>query len=195
MDGGPFRVQRPTERRAQSRPELAYRPPEEPAPASEAPRAEHRASSSRYTAPEKKSPKRFLLPIVSIIIIAALCVVGWFFLSKNTTAGTAIDGSRYQAVFFTNGQVYFGKLHQFNDEYMRLTDIYYLQTQTNGEGDSENPQQTSTDQSNVQLIKLGDEIHGPEDEMIISKDQLLFYENLKADGKVTQSIQKHKDAN
>lgn len=29
--------------------------------------------------------------------------------------------------------------------------------------------------------------------MIISKDQVLFYENLKTDGKVTQSIKKFKD--
>lgn len=44
----------------------------------------------------------------------------------------------------------------------------------------------------MQLIKLGDEIHGPEDEMILSKDQVLFYENLKTDGKVAQSIEKYK---
>jgi len=108
---------------------------------------------------------------------------------------TGIDGGKYQAVFFANGQVYFGKLQVFNGGYLKLTDIYYLQSQSSG--DSSNPQATSKDQaagSNVQLIKLGDEIHGPEDEMIISKDQVLFYENLKADGKVAQSIKKFKDS-
>ena len=43
--------------------------------------------------------------------------------------------------------------------------------------------------------KLGQEIHGPEDEMIISKDHVLFYENLKSDGKVSQSIEQYKKAN
>ena len=93
--------------------------------------------------------------------------------------------------------MYFGKLEQAGGAYMKLTDIYYLQSQQSvganaSDKDSKNPQQTSTDQNNVQLIKLGDEIHGPEDAMVISKDQVLFYENLKSDGKVAQSIDKYK---
>jgi hypothetical protein len=74
---------------------------------------------------------------------------------------------------------------------MKLTDIFYLQTH-NTSADSKNPQQTTSQQSNdVQLIKLGSEVHGPDDEMIISKDQVLFFENLKKDGKVTDSISKY----
>jgi hypothetical protein len=97
-------------------------------------------------------------------------------------------------VFFTNGQVYFGKLQSFNSGYLKLTNIFYLQSQSSSDTSS-NPQATAKDQSgNVQLIKLGDEIHGPEDEMIISKDQVLFYENLKAGGKVAQSIKKFTDS-
>ena len=54
----------------------------------------------------------------------------------------------------------------------------------------------STQQSpDVQLVKLGSEIHGPDDAMIINKDQLLFFENLKKDGKVTDSINKYKSEN
>ena len=40
----------------------------------------------------------------------------------------------------------------------------------------------------MQLIKLGSEIHGPDDEMIINKDQVLFFENLKTDSTVAKSI-------
>lgn len=136
---------------------------------------------------------RFIFPIITLILVLALAVAGWFLWSK-TQASTGIDTNKYQAVFFTNGQVYFGKLQSFNGEYMKLTDIYYLQSQQAAEEnkDSKNPQQTSSDQGNVQLIKLGDEIHGPEDEMIVSKEQVLFYENLKADGKVAKSIEQHK---
>lgn len=57
--------------------------------------------------------------------------------------------------------------------------------------DPKNPQKTTTDQRNVQLIKLGQEVHGPEDEMILSKDQVLFIENLKPDGKVAKTIAEH----
>jgi len=122
-------------------------------------------------------------------------VTGWFVWSNMTSGGPGIDSSKYQAVFFTNGQVYFGKLQASGGDYIKLTDIYYLQSQqAGGNEESGNPQETATDQSNVQLIKLGDEIHGPEDEMIISKSQVLFYENLKPDGKVAQSIKKFKES-
>lgn len=76
---------------------------------------------------------------------------------------------------------------------MKLKDVYYLQTQKTDE-ESGNPQQTqsSTNSDGLTLIKLGSEIHGPEDEMIVAKDQVLFYENLKKDGKVSQSIEQSK---
>lgn len=191
MDGG-FRTPRPVERRATGRPEPAHRPPEEPQAVRDEPRPVHRVAASHHTAREEKPRKRFLLPIIAAIVVIVLGVVGWFAWSGMQNGTTAIDSSKYQAVFFTNGQVYFGKLQSFNGQYMKLTDIYYLQTQSDSNADSKNPQQTATDQKGVQLIKLGEEIHGPEDEMIISKDQMLFYENLKPDGKVAQSIEKYK---
>lgn len=188
MEGGPFRAPRPGDGRAASRHESTHRQLDE-----EEPKATHRTASSRHAAKDARSPMRFIFPIITLILVLALAVAGWFLWSK-TQASTGIDTNKYQAVFFTNGQVYFGKLQSFNGEYMKLTDIYYLQSQQAAEEnkESKNPQQTSSDQGNVQLIKLGDEIHGPEDEMIVSKEQVLFYENLKADGKVAKSIEQHK---
>lgn len=195
MDGGPFRASGPTDRRVVNRPEPTHRQPEELQSMQPEPKVVHRATAPHRAVQEKKSFNRFIWPIVAVVIII-VAVVGWFVWSSMKTTGMPIDTSKYQAVFFTNGQVYFGKLQATSGEYMKLTNIYYLQgQQTQSEGaDSANPQTASTDQNNVQLIKLGDEIHGPEDEMIISKDQVLFYENLKADGKVAQSIEKHKSS-
>lgn len=197
MDGGPFRVQRPVERRAAaSRPEPVHRRSEEPQPVGEPLKPTYDTAAPHHIAKERKLSKRFLWPVIAIIVILGL-VGGWFAWSNMQNTDTAINGSECQAIFFTNGQVYFGKLHSFNGGYMKLTDVYYLQSQQSSSGsskDSSNPQATSTDQSNVQLIKLGGEIHGPEDQMIISKDQMLFYENLKPDGKVSQSISKFKVA-
>jgi hypothetical protein len=194
MDGGPFRAQQPADRRVISRPER--RQPEEPqqvAVEPPKPLAVHHTGTGRAAVKEKKSFKRFLWPIL-VAVIVLVAVGGWFAWSSMNGGAVAIDGSKYQAVFFSNGQVYFGKLHASNGDYMKLTDIYYLQSQqATNDKDSNNPQESSTNQNNVQLVKLGDEIHGPEDEMVISKDQVLFYENLKSDGKVAQSIQKSKD--
>lgn len=188
-----FRSPRPAERTTLSRPRPAQRSADEPEPAKEAPKTASRATGSDNSTKEKRS-KRFVLPIVVILIVAVLGVAGWFIWSKTQSAGTAIDSGKYQAVFFTNGQVYFGKLHAFNNDYLKLDDIYYLRASDTKTADSQNPQKTAADQSNVQLIKLGDEIHGPQDEMVIAKSQILFYENLKPDGKVSQSIQKFKSS-
>jgi len=195
MDDGPFRVSQPANRRSVNRPEPTARwqapeEPQKPVAAEPKPVAARTAPTQHTSKKEKKASKKFKLPILAAIILI-LILLGFFAWSKMQNTGTAIDTSKYQAVFFTNGQVYFGKLESFNKDYMKLSDIYYLQTQTDT-AKSENPQQTSTDQNNVQLIKLGDEIHGPEDEMVISRDQVLFYENLKEDGKVTQSIGQYK---
>lgn len=197
MDGGPFRSQRPAERRVASRPEPAYRQPEEPQPVSEAPKPVHRAPAHHVEKEKKGVIKRLLWPLVALVVIV-LGVAGWFAWSNMGSTAPGIDGSKYQAVFFDNGQIYFGKLQTLNSGYMKLTDIFYLQSQTSDSKTATNPQATSGDSSgsnNMQLIKLGDEIHGPEDAMIIPKDQVLYYENLKDTGKVAQSIKKFKNSN
>lgn len=200
MDERPFRMSRPSDRNVANR--VAAPAPAATAPIRSQPEEPQlvqqqpvQASGARRGTQSPKPRRRILLPIA--LALAGLIVlggIGWFAWSATQNSGTAIDSSKYQAVFFTNGQVYFGKLHAFNGEYMKLTDIYYLQTQQSSSSSS-NPQQTSTEQNNnVQLIKLGDEIHGPQDEMMISKSQMLFYENLKSDGKVAQSIGKYKSS-
>lgn len=203
MDGGPYRTPQPADRRVISRPTEASRRqpdvPQQPVPqpqvAKVEPKAVHPVTPQHRSVKEQKSfKKRFLAPFI-ILAILLISGIGWFAWTNAQNAATAIDNGKYQAVFFTNGQVYFGKLKSFNNDYMQLSDIYYLQTQAGDGEESENIQQTSTDQGNVQLIKLGDEIHGPEDMMMISKDQVLFYENLKTDSKVAKSIEQYKGSN
>lgn len=138
----------------------------------------------------KFGKKRFVALAIGLLIAAAVIVLSGLFLQRSSTAAT-IDGGKYQAVFFTNGQVYFGKLAQVNSSYFKLTDVFYIQaSDANAETDTEsqNPQETAADSTDIRLIKLGSEVHGPDDAMIISKEQVLFFENLKKDGKVTDSI-------
>ncbi len=132
--------------------------------------------------------------VVAVIIVAVVLLAGWFFMLRGIGIGSGvIDSSKYQAVFFTNGQVYFGKLQTMSDGYMKLNDVFYLQTKT-AAANSDNLQSNTTKASDVELIKLGNEVHGPEDAMIISRDQILFFENLKKDGTVTKSIDKYKSS-
>lgn len=138
----------------------------------------------------KKSGVRLTKRLRIGLIVAGVVVlglIGWLVWSNIRSHDTDIDTNKYQAVFLANGQVYFGKLQPIGKGSMKLTKIFYLQSQDSN-GGGENPQQTTTADKNVQLIKLGSEVHGPEDEMVINKDQILFYENLKSDSKVAQTI-------
>lgn len=85
-----------------------------------------------------------------------------------------IDPDAYQAVFLTNDQIYFGHLNSISSDYLILFDVYYVKVNESGVG---------------QLVKLGiGEPHSPKDEMIISQDQVLFWENLNSDSPVVNTI-------
>lgn len=135
-------------------------------------------------------PRKLIIfmSLFGVVVLAALVSFGLAYAKEHS--GVAIDKSKYQAVFLSNGQVYFGKLQNSSGDYLKLTHVFYLQTKT--ASTSENPQTATSDSNNVELIKLGSEIHGPEDAMSISHDQVLFFENLKPDGKVSQSIASYK---
>lgn len=144
---------------------------------------------ARNESPKKKKglTKWLLIAAAAVLVVGAL---GWFFLFRGSVAGQ-IEGNNYQAVFLTSGQVYFGKLSFVDDKYMKLTDVFYIQTSST----STNVQSSNTNNSDMQLIKLGNEIHGPKDTMVISRDQVLFFENLKDDGKVAKTIKDYNDKN
>lgn len=135
----------------------------------------------------KPSKRKFLLAglILAILLVA---LAGWYFLKASPIAST-IDGDKYQVVVLrdaTGTPNYFGKLSVINSDYMRLTDVYYLQKK---DADTTADQSVETqDASDFQLTKLGNEIHGPEDEMIIHTDQILYFENLKPTGTVSKAI-------
>lgn len=134
------------------------------------------------------------------ICAIVLGLLGWFAWNEVKNSQTAIDTTKYQAVFLTDGQAYFGKLEPFTDKAMKLKDVYYLRSGNTSDSDaakeSSNPQDSGNEQTpGVELIKLGGEVHGPQDELIIMLDQLSFYENLKSDSKVVETIKVHKQKN
>lgn len=134
----------------------------------------------------------FLAKLLTVfLILAAVTFVG-VYLSRavgSLSADSAVKAKQFQAVFLTNGQVYFGRVSKVDDSYVKLTNIYYLQV-TSGASASQTVQPKGSDTSNqqVSLAKLGGELHGPEDTMFISRSQVLFWENLKTDGKVAKAI-------
>jgi len=133
------------------------------------------------------------LPKVLMILVTVLAVFALIFALVKAysavTSNSSVKSSQFQALFLTNGQVYFGHLTHINSGYVELTDIYYLQVQQTVQPTSGTSSSTSSAANqNVSLTKLGNEIHGPEDQMFVSRSQVLFWENLKNSGKVVTAI-------
>lgn len=135
---------------------------------------------------KKFSFKKLIKPLI-IIVTIGLLLFGGFLLFKSATS-SSIDANKYQAVHLVNGMNYYGKLQTLNGGYMKLTEIYYVQLKT---GITEDEAKSALDLKNIELVKWGNEIQGPTDEMVINKDQIVSFENLKEDGKVVQAIKKY----
>ena len=128
--------------------------------------------------------------LILLMIISAL-VVFYFFLGGKQLLSPQNENT-YQAVFLTSGQVYFGKFSA-RGRWFVLRDVYYLQAQDSlqSEGDTASP--LSRPQK-IEMVKLGAELHGPEAEMFIERDKVLFWENMKSDSKVLEAIKQYQDA-
>lgn len=100
-----------------------------------------------------------------------------------------VDDSKYQAVFLNIGQVYFGKVTTVNDKFMVLSDVFYVNCNT-ADG-TNNCQQNGN--NTYTLYKLGvNELHAPQDQMVINQSAVAYWENIKDSSKVVQAIQQYK---
>jgi len=124
---------------------------------------------------------------VIVVIVAAVVAVGALIKFNVIPVGFLNGNAKtYQAVFLTNGQVYFGHLSNMNAEYADLRDVYYLQV-------TQPPQPIQVGQTqptNINLVKLGGELHAPKDEMRINRASILFIEDLEDNSRVIDAINK-----
>jgi hypothetical protein len=122
--------------------------------------------------------------IAAAIVFAVVTTKGFGLLNRNSS-------SDWQAIFLDNGQVYFGHMKSQNSQYVSLSNIYYLQVSpAQGSTPATGTSATTTDTANQQLtlVKLGNELHGPTDEMSINRDHITFIETMKSDSKVVTAI-------
>lgn len=130
-----------------------------------------------------------LLFSTTILLVALLIklVVG-----GPQNESTYVNTDKYQAVFLNGGQVYFGHVSELNNKYLRIQDIYYLRVNQQVQPDQK---KTTSSSNDVSLVKLGCELHGPEDAMTINREQIIFWENLKDDGQVAKAVASFKQQN
>lgn len=111
--------------------------------------------------------------VLAIIVLAALAWI-WSFVASYMS---------WRAVFLTNNQVYFGHFWDVPfSSAITLHDVYYLEI-------AQTDQLAAQDQSQqLKLVRLGNEIHGPTNEMTIPAGQVLFWETLRPDSAVVAAI-------
>lgn len=145
---------------------------------------------------EGKSGGGFLKVVVTVLAIVIVLIGVWFVIDNYTDItlpgmSEEVSPSGWQAVFLSNGQVYFGQIKKSNNNEIILTDIYYLQVinqplqQTQ---ESVEAGQEPETQQGLQLAKLGNELHGPKDQMNINRAHVLMTEELKEDSDVVVAI-------
>jgi FlaG/FlaF family flagellin (archaellin) len=126
-----------------------------------------------------------LLYCVTVLIVATLFVITF---GQRDHESSYISGDEYQAVFINvngtqGGQVYFGKIQSLTPSYIHLTNVFYIQNQAT--------KKNGKTQQAYNLVKLGCELHAPEDAMNINRHQVFFWENLKSSGQVSQKISQY----
>ncbi len=133
-----------------------------------------------------KVPQIVLTACVLVLVIGLIIILA----SSNSTTNSEskyVDSSKLQAVFLNTGQVYFGNISKLNNSYAVLTNIFYLQTSSNGSTSAATT--SSNANTNVTLVKLGCEIHAPTDQMVINRTSVTFWENLSSTGQVAKAVQ------
>lgn len=133
---------------------------------------------------EKSQGSLWLIAVAVVLMLVFQVYTGM--MGSSSVAAEALDESATQAVFLTNGQVYFGDVAAMDDESMVLENVYYLQVEQTLQGEGEDAET----ESSLALVKLGQgELHKPQDTMVVPQEQVLFWENLEADSEVVQLIE------
>ena len=114
--------------------------------------------------------------VAVLVFLSALLVTQWWDFTVP-----AFGRAHYQAVFLTDGHIYFGRYYDRIGAYAKIEDSYYLQ-QTQA-SDASAPADT-------RLIRRGHELHEPATRMLLPKSAILFIEDLADASPIAQFMQR-----
>lgn len=131
----------------------------------------------------KKLTSRHKMGLFGVVTVAAAALISFLALQLFLKP-MRVDPSGYQVVSLVSGQVYFGKLKNIGGDYLYLESPYVEQTvqstEKNEDGSPKSPQ--------TALFRVKDQVYGPEDMIAIKSDQVVFWQNLRADSKAVAAI-------
>jgi hypothetical protein len=115
------------------------------------------------------------LSISALVFVGAVLFTQWWDFTVPALRAP------YQAVFLTNGQIYFGRYYDRIGAYAKIEDVYYLQ-----ETQSTDPQAASQ----TRILRRGNEPHAPAPRMLIPKAAIVFVEDLAEASPIAQFMQR-----
>ena len=119
---------------------------------------------------------RIALALATFALLFAL--VRWWDFALPT-----FGSSKYQAVFLSNGQTYFGRYIDRIGSYVKIEGAYYIQQTSTATEQQPNQSPES------KLVRRGTELlHQPLPYVLIPKTAILFVEDLRSDSSVAQFI-------
>lgn len=142
----------------------------------------------------KKNKKltRFVLFVIAVAVVATGLYYAYnSYYSKSSTASPAASffANKYFAVFLDNGDVYFGKISNKESTFVMVDDAFYLKvtqvTQKNNEG-------KSVDVPQLNLVKLGNEVHKPIGKIEIQRSHIVSIQELAPDSEAITVMKNYK---
>lgn len=118
---------------------------------------------------------RILIAVI-VFVLAFVIVKTWDFVITPP-----LGHAKYQAVFLSNGQTYFGRYLDRLGPYVKIEDAFYIQ---------QTPARTEGAPADTKIVRRGAELHQPPGEMVIPKSAILFVEDLRPDSQVAQFMDK-----
>ncbi|MFY9484189.1 MAG: SH3 domain-containing protein [Patescibacteria group bacterium] len=136
--------------------------------------------------------KSIIASVVSALVVSG-AFLGYLVSKKQVKLPAVVDklisrssGERYFGVFLDNNQAYFGTIANKTSQYVTLRNVYYLRAVPSGE--------TQPEGSKLDLVKRGQELHGPQGETLINREKIQLIEEVGVKSPIMEAINKAKSA-
>lgn len=147
----------------------------------QAPTASESEQVAGSTLPTQLRLSKGMRIAVAVIVASALGITTLlaFFVTRSPQANPIRWGTTDYAVLLTNGQVFYGKIISADSEFVLLEDVFYLR------------QRTTSEKSELTLVKRGSEFHRPT-RMYINARQVQFIEPVGPESDLAKLMAKAK---
>jgi len=137
----------------------------------------------KHSAGNGRASKLVFIILIFVIVVTFMCISLWQDGTFRNISQTIGFKNTFQAVFLSNGQLYFGKITEMTNEYIMMENPHFLQLA------QEQAEIEEGVQPEMQLISIKDEFHKPKDFVLIEKSSVIFIEELRDASQIADAIQ------